>query len=317
MRIKGYILGGISGLTWGLDAVLIGIILSLTIFQSDPLLLVGGALVCSLLHDLFAAIWLTVILGFTGKLRSLWKTIFCRDTLYCMLGALFGGPLAMSCYLLSINEGNPAVTATVTASYPLIGTLLAVLVLRERVHKLSWIGLLICIAGLISLVFSDAGSSSVFTWKGIAFALVAALGWALESVVCAYGMREGKIEPEIALLVREITSALTYIILVLPWVVGGYSGLFGSVGLIATDLNAISLLIITALVGMLSFFSWYASIESIGAARALCLNVTYSFWTIAFAYFLLQQPLSLHVIISAICIVVGVSFSILLNRFSN
>ncbi len=55
---KGYISGIGSGVTWGLDAVLLGIVMTMSPFVENPILLVGGALVCSMLHDVFASVWM-------------------------------------------------------------------------------------------------------------------------------------------------------------------------------------------------------------------------------------------------------------------
>ena len=44
---RGYIWGITSGMSWGLDTVLIGLIMSTTTFATSTSLLVSGALVCS------------------------------------------------------------------------------------------------------------------------------------------------------------------------------------------------------------------------------------------------------------------------------
>ena len=48
---RGYIWGITSGMSWGLDTVLIGLIMSTTTFATSTSLLVSGALVCSFFHD--------------------------------------------------------------------------------------------------------------------------------------------------------------------------------------------------------------------------------------------------------------------------
>lgn len=72
---KGYISGIGSGVTWGLDAVLLGIVMTMSPFVENPILLVGGALVCSMLHDVFASVWMILIMGLKGELK------FFRDAL--------------------------------------------------------------------------------------------------------------------------------------------------------------------------------------------------------------------------------------------
>ena len=41
-------------------------------------------------------------------------------------------------------------------------------------------------------------------------------GWGSEAVLCAWGMRDDAVDNETALQIRETTSALVYLIVVLP-----------------------------------------------------------------------------------------------------
>ena len=74
-----------------------------------------------MLHDVFAAIWMLIIMGAKGRLKDFPRLYRSRDGKFCALGALFGGPLAMTFYMMSISKGGPALAATVTACYPLQG----------------------------------------------------------------------------------------------------------------------------------------------------------------------------------------------------
>ena len=81
-----YVYGLGSGFTWGLDTVLIGVVMGLTPFVENPLLVVGGTFICSMFHDVFAAFWMGCIMGAKGRLKEL-KTALCsRDGLFCALG---------------------------------------------------------------------------------------------------------------------------------------------------------------------------------------------------------------------------------------
>ena len=107
MMRKGYATGILSGMTWGLDTVLIGVAIAMTPFVENPVLLIGGTVICSMLHDVFAALWMLVIMGYKGRLKDLMPAIKSKDGLFCVLGALFGGPLAMTlfiCWLLQREE---------------------------------------------------------------------------------------------------------------------------------------------------------------------------------------------------------------------
>ena len=110
---KGYTTGVLSGMTWGLDTVLIGVAMAMSPFVENPVLLIGGTFICSMLHDAFAALWMLVIMCCKGRLKDFLPAIKSKDGLYCALGALFGGPLAMTFYMIAIAKGGAALTAKI------------------------------------------------------------------------------------------------------------------------------------------------------------------------------------------------------------
>lgn len=313
---KGYFSGIFSGITWGLDTVLIGVTMSLTPFVENPLLLIGGTFICSMLHDTFASFWMLVIMGGKGRLKEFLKAVKMKDGMYCMLGALFGGPLAMTFYMLAIAKGGPALTATVTACYPLLGSAMAVFILKEKMRLRGWLGLFICILGIIYIGYTPTDDQSVNVVGGIMFAAVAAIGWATEGVVCGYGMKAGNVDPQMALLIREVTSGAVYLLIVTPLMVGGYVEMFNGMSSVFSYFPAWSLLLITALIGMSSFFMWYTAIDLIGAARALCLNVTYSFWAVVFSFIFIGGGLSINIIVGSVLVVAGVAIATLITKRS-
>lgn len=311
---KGYTAGVFSGMTWGLDTVLIGVAMAMAPFVENPILLVGGTFICSMLHDAFAALWMLIIMGLKGRLKEFWPAFKSKDGLYCALGALFGGPLAMTFYMLAIAKGGAALTATVTACYPLLGSAMAMVILKEKVRLRGWLGLMICILGIIYIGYTPASDTNVNVIGGIMLAAIAAIGWATEGVVCGYGMKAGNVDPQMALLIRELTSGVVYILIVAPLMVGGYDNLITGTTAVFSDTVCWMTLLFTALIGMLSFFCWYTAIDLIGAAKALCLNVTYSFWAVVFTFIFVGSALSLNIIVGSILVVTGVAVATLVSR---
>lgn len=314
-RSKGILSGALSGVSWGLNAVLIAMAMGLAPFVEHPILLVSGTFVCCMLHDLVAAISLSGYMAVRGKLGVVWQALSTRDAMFCMLAAVFGGPVAMSCYMLAIEHAGAALAATTTACYPLLGSALAVLLLREKMSPRAWIGLAICGLGVAYLGGGATGEiegDGVFV--GILFALGAAWGWASESVISAWGMKGDQITPEVALCIREWTSALTYILVVCPIFVGGYDSMCQAIEAVASHTETLSLVACAAMIGVFSFLMWYTSIHKIGASPALCLNVTYSFWSILFSVVLAGAPFALETAIGAVLVVSGVIYSVMNNR---
>ena len=311
---KGYATGILSGMTWGLDTVLIGAAMVMAPFVENPVLLIGGTVICSMLHDVFAALWMLVIMGYKGRLTDLIPAIKSKDGLFCVLGALFGGPLAMTFYMLAIAKGGAALTAIVTACYPLLGSALAMVILKEKVRLRGWLGLLICIMGIIYIGYTPGSEADVNVIGGIMLAAVAAIGWATEGVVCGYGMKDGNVDPQLALLIRELTSGIVYLLIVAPLMVGGYKEMVIGTMAVFSDTVCWLTLLFTALIGMSSFFCWYTAIDLIGAAKALCLNVTYSFWAVVFTFFLVGAVLSINIVIGSFMVVGGVAVATLVSR---
>lgn len=309
-----YVYGLGSGFTWGLDTVLIGVIMTLTPFVENPLLIVCGTFVCGMFHDVLAALWMWCLMGRKGRLSELKDAICSRDGLFCVLGAFCGGPLAMTFYVLAVQQGGAALTATVTACYPLLGSALAMLILKEKMPIKGWLGLCICILGIACVGYIPGGSLQADVVVGITLAAVAAIGWALEAVVCGYGMKGGKVDPWMALLIRETTSGIVYTLLVVPIMLGGFGTMVICVSAVMSHSLTFVLLVVTALIGMSSFVMWYTAIDSIGAARSLCLNVTYSFWTVVLSFLFLGGEILVNVLIGAMMVVTGVAVATLMSR---
>lgn len=315
---KGLIAGVLSGATWGLDAVMLGVVMVMTPFVENPILLLAGGIICSALHDIFSAIWLFVYMACNGRLKELPTAIKSRDGRYCALAAVFGGPMAMTAYTVAIGIGGAALAASVTAIYPLLGTALAVLVLKEKTGLQTWIGLIICVLGIIVIGYAPSGNEDINVGLGVTIALIAAIGWAAEGVVSGYGMKDGNVDPQIALTIRYLVSALGYMFVVAPIFAKGFDASIEAYKAIFSDTLCWVLLAFTAFIGMISFFCWYTSIDNVGAGKALCLNVTYSFWSVFFvlvlSLFLPQYfsgALSWYIAIGSILILSGVTMATL------
>ena len=282
-QTRGILAGAFSGLSWGIDALLISFVL--LALGSDTL---STTLTISMLHDGFAALWLLLLLLLRGRLKEIRIALKQRDALYCMLGALLGGPVAMTCYLLSIATAGVAVTTTVTACYPLLGAALSVLILKEKVGRRTWIGLSLCLVGIALTAYSpEEGSMGSFAWNSLLFAGLAAVGWASYLV---------------------IISVFTF------WINGAEAE---SIQQLFTFSRPTALLLLTAFIGMSSFLAWYTAIDTIGPARALGLNVTYSVWGVILAALFLDQPPSLWVLLGSLIILLGVCYGSLSSKNEN
>ncbi len=266
--------GLISGATWGLDTVILGIALvffSLVSGQDASLAFAG-------LHDILAAVILLVYMGVRGRLRSTWAALGTRSGKAVMGAALLGGPVGMSGYVVAINNIGPGYTAIISTFYPAVGTLLAFLFLKERMSPRQIFALLVALAGIIVMGFSSMSADVPgVAWIGVLAALLCVFGWGSEAVILAWGMRDDLVDNETALQIRETTSALVYAVLVLP--------LFGVAGIAikAIPTASFGVLALAAIAGVVSYLFYYKAINTIGASRGMALNISYSAWAVLFS----------------------------------
>lgn len=291
--------GGISGVLWGLDTVLIGIVLSTSPFIDTAEAIMLAPIVSAFLHDTFSSIWMMLFFISKGQLIKTLKLLKTRSGRFVTLAALFGGPVGMAAYLLAINYIGPGYTASISAIYPAVGAFFAYIFLKEKLSARGWIGLSISILSIIILGYTPNSNRGSNFFIGFIAAIVCVLGWSLESVICAYGMRDDEVSPTQALQIRQLVSAVCYGIIIVPFI--------GGSDLVKIVLSSSRMPMIAgiALVGTLSYIFYYISIDRIGPVKATGLNVTYSIWAILFDVILLGSSITLRLIICATFIIIG------------
>lgn len=283
-----------SGALWGLDTVILAIALALNPFATDA----HASLVSAALHDAICALILLVFMAVRGRLKDTWRAIHTRSGRAVMVAALLGGPIGMSGYLLAIDQIGAGYTAIISTFYPALGTALAVLVLKERMRPRQVIALAVAIGAIIATSYTSTSVSGSALW-GVLGALAAVVGWGCEAVILAWGMRDDAVDNETALQIRETTSGLTYLVLVVP-----LGGALSSTGQALTSPGAMGLVALAAAAGTASYLFYYKAIDLLGAARAMALNISYSAWAVLFA-FLLQSivPAPVQIVLCVVILV--------------
>lgn len=90
-----------SGLLWGLDTVILGIGLALAPYIGSAEALACASIAGSFLHDAFCAIWLFGYMGVRGRLKDTLAALKTRSGKVVIAGALLGGPIGMTGYVLA------------------------------------------------------------------------------------------------------------------------------------------------------------------------------------------------------------------------
>lgn len=283
-----------SGALWGLDTVILALALALNPFATDA----HASLVSAALHDAICALILLIFMAVRGRLKDTWRAVHTRSGRAVMVAALLGGPIGMSGYLLAIDQIGAGYTAIISTFYPALGTALAVAVLKERMRPRQVIALAVAIGAIIATSYTSTSVSGSALW-GVLGALAAVGGWGCEAVILAWGMRDDAVDNETALQIRETTSGLTYLVLVVP-----LGGALSSTGQALTSPGAMGLVALAAAAGTASYLFYYKAIDLLGAARAMALNISYSAWAVLFA-FLLQSivPAPIQIVLCVVILI--------------
>lgn len=292
--------GLISGILWGLDTVILGIALSMAPYIDTAEAIAYAAIASSFLHDAFCAIWLFVYMAIRGRLGDTLAALRTRSGKVVMLGALLGGPIGMTGYVIAINNIGPGYTAVISAFYPAVGALMAFLILKERMRPGQFVALIVALIGVMVMGYAASGASEMANAPlGLAGAAACVLGWGSEAVLVAWGMRDDAVDNETAIQIRETTSALVYAIVVLP-AFGAWAFTLQAAPSFATGIVALA-----GLAGAMSYLFYYKGIAKIGAARCMALNITYSVWAVVFSLILLGTVPGILEIVCCLAILGG------------
>lgn len=273
--------GLFSGILWGLDTVVLGIALSMSPYIGTAEAIAFAAIASSFLHDAGCAIWLMIYMGAKRRLKDTLAALKTRSGKVVMLGALLGGPIGMTGYVIAINNIGAAYTAIISAFYPALGAFLSFVLLKEKMDGKQIASLVAALVGVMAMGYISAGDSEMGNATlGLVGAILAVIGWGSEAVLCAWGMKDDAVDNETALQIRETTSALVYGIVVLP--------LFGAWGFTASAAPSLAtgVIALSALAGTASYLFYYKGISVIGAAKAMALNISYSAWAVVFGFVL-------------------------------
>lgn len=295
---KGLLYGVISGATWGLDGVILGIALAMMPFTGGvSVSFFVAPLIGAALHDGFAGFWVFLYNCFSGRWREYGRTLLTKPGLIVCLAALFGGPIAMSGYLLAIDMAGASYALAITGMYPAIGAIAAVFFLKEKITFRVWGGIILCIIGAFIVSYVPPENNYPNFYLGLGLAMLATFGWALEGVLSTFGM--DMVDPDIAIGIREATSFVVYFVAILP-AIGGTVLFFDSF-----QYESLYYFVLAGLLGGLSYIFWYRSLNTTGVGRAMALNITYALWAVFFGWLLADLEITMSLIVGASIITLG------------
>ncbi|MBQ9249411.1 MAG: DMT family transporter [Oscillospiraceae bacterium] len=297
--------GILAGITWALETIILGIALAMTPFVSTEQAIVLAPFVSTFIHDAFSAIWACVYNGVRGNLGNVVKALKTKSGRFVALAAVIGGPVGMTGYVLSVANMGASIGAVASAIFPAIGAVLAYFFLKEKMSWYRWVFLILSLLGVYGLSYSPELNITNF-WLGFVGSLMCAFGWGIEAVIVAKSVQDEAVTDEIALQIRQTTSALTYGIVILPIIKGwGFTAsLFSGTGMLLPTIA------VAALFATVSYLFYYRAISQIGASKSMALNITYSAWAIVFSLIFFRDTSLLNPV-TILCALAVLVFGIL------
>ena len=240
------------------------------------------------INDLFSAIWALTNAGVKGKLGDFVKTLPTKPGLILMGAALIGGPLAGVSYVVALQMAGPIVIP-IAALNTAVGALLGRILFKQELNARMALGIVICILASFLIGFTSlTGEVKEGMLLGIIMAVVAAFGWGLEG--CVGGFGTSMIDYEIAITIRQLTSAITNLLIIIP-IMGVIEGMgpaktFSLAASALTDPSVV-FFVVSGFFTLYAFSLWYKGNSMCGAALGMACNGTYSFWGPFFCWILL------------------------------
>ena len=297
--------GILAGITWAIETIILGIALAMSPFVSTPQAVLLAPFASTFLHDAFSAVWACVYNGVRGNLTGVMNALKTRSGRFVALAADIGGPVGMTGYVLSVANMGASIGAVASAIFPAIGAVLARFFLKEKMSWYRWVFLILSLLGVYGLSYSPEINITNF-WLGFAGTLMCAFGWGIEAVIIAKCVQDAAVTDEIALQIRQTTSALVYGLVILPVMKGwGFTAsLFSGTGWL------IPVIALAALFATASYLFYYRAISQIGASKSMALNITYSAWAVIFSVIFLGDVQLLNPV-TILCTIAVLVFGIL------
>ncbi|CAB1252712.1 hypothetical protein ACFHWD_00985 [Clostridium sp. MT-14] len=233
----------------------------------------------SAVNDSCSAVWALLYASIKGKIGDFFRCLNTTPGRVMILAALIGGPISSTAYVVGLQMAG-SIVIPITALCPAIGAILGRILFKQELNKRMMLGIAICvIASFMIGSTSIGGSAPKGAFLGVCIAFIAALGWGFEGCVAGYGT--SMIDCEIGITIRQVTSGISNLIILLPIFAAMAGNIKLSANLAGQAFSSGSAMIWFALSGLCAFASymcWYRGNSMCGAALGMACNGTYSFW---------------------------------------
>ncbi|MGI6009605.1 MAG: EamA/RhaT family transporter [Methanomethylophilus sp.] len=235
------------------------------------------------LNAIACALVLFIWNGALGKLPEFHRTLveFKAASKYFLLAGICGACAVSGTYIASTFL-SPGFAAVAGLLYPIIGTIMSVLYLKQKVSRRGYLAIIVLLVGGITLYAGSMispSSESVNPGLGAIGGVMAAVGWGFEGVVA--GKALDICEPDVGLHLRFCFEALFWIIVMLIFTACGYN-LFYSIGDVLCDWADFIVVLLLGLSFAWCYVTWYKSFPFLGVARGQAVGSLYAACAVIF-----------------------------------
>ena len=231
-----------------------------------------------------------------------------------LLAAFFGGTIAAGGNLIGINMCGPTYTLAIAGTSPIVGSILGRIVFKERIRPLAWVGIVIAVAGVITVSYAPPeGDQYPYFAIGLLGAVASSIGCGLEAVCVTYAADMTDSSTACGIY-RTFGSSILTLVFLLPAfgiLAGDVTTGFRMIGEAFSLGNPVLWIAIAALAGGLSYLTLYKAFPKAGIAKSMTVNVTYTLWSIPIGFAFLALGISDYAItgqaiIGCVVIFIGV-----------
>ena len=242
-----------------------------------------GAVGCAV-NDSCAAVVMLITSAIKGTLGDVFRCIKTKPGALMIAAALAGGPIANTAYVIALSMAGP-IAAAISALCSAVGAIIGRVFLKQELNARMVLGIVICFAAGCVLSGTTFDAANMTAFIGMMIAFIAALGWGFEGAIGGYGVC--MMDYQIGITIRELTSGLSNIIIMVPILslIGlafGGDGLGEGMGLLVsafTDPTCMIWFLLSGTCCGFSFALWYKGNSMCGSALGMTCNAAYSFWT--------------------------------------
>ncbi|MGL4762872.1 MAG: DMT family transporter [Sarcina sp.] len=293
--------GLISGITWAMNTVLIGVSLTLNPLVA-PYMAFFAPFLSNFLNDIFVFIWTTSTFILRGKIKEIIPSFCSRNGAVLAIAGILGGPLGMLFYILGVKYSGAAYASIISSTYPVLGALVARIFMKEKLPMKTYFGLVLIIFAVIFIGYKP-GSLAINRPDmslGLLFSFLSALGWGVQGVFLSWGMKKETISQHMALIITVFSALAVDLVIILPFI----GALKYIIPTIFSQTGGVAF--IAASIGAFSTWIYYVSVHKIGPSRAMGLNITYGLWAVVLQVIFMHNKLDTRLLIAAAIIIVGV-----------